>query len=43
MHLEVRDGNTAIVGEVQDQAELWGLLNSVSALGLSLISVTPKG
>ena len=43
MHLEVRDGQTAIVGDVRDQAELWGLLDSVAALGLSLISVTPKG
>jgi hypothetical protein len=41
MRLEVCDGATAIVGMIRDQAELRGLLDAVSARGLSLISVTP--
>ena len=43
MRLEVADGNTAIVGPVQDQAGLQGLLDTISSLGLSLVSVTPTG
>jgi hypothetical protein len=41
MQLEVADGTTAIVGVIRDQAELQGLLDAISAFGLSLISVTP--
>ena len=41
MRLEVRDGNTEIVGRVEDQAELQGVLDTVTGLGLSLVSVTP--
>jgi hypothetical protein len=41
MRIEARDGDTAIVGMVEDQAELQGLIDSVSALGLSLVSVSP--
>ena len=32
-------GNTVFVGEVQDQAELFGLLQRLADLGLTLISV----
>jgi hypothetical protein len=39
MRVEARAGETAIVGDVVDQAELTGLLNRVSELGLSLVSV----
>ena len=41
MRLRAANGNTEIVGKVEDQAELQGLLDTVSALGLSLVSVTP--
>jgi hypothetical protein len=41
MRLIAANGHTEIVGDVQDQAELQGLLDTVSALGLSLVSVTP--
>jgi hypothetical protein len=41
MRLEAANGNTEIVGTVQDQAELQGLLDTVTGLGLSLVSVTP--
>jgi hypothetical protein len=41
MQLIARDGATEIVGRVEDDAELQGLIDTVSALGLSLISVTP--
>jgi hypothetical protein len=41
MRLEVHDGTTKIVGRVEDEAELRGLLDAVAALGLSLVSVTP--
>ena len=39
MRLEVANGTTAIVGLIRDQAELRGLLDAVSARGLSLVSV----
>jgi hypothetical protein len=41
MRLEVENGTTAIVGLIRDQAELRGLLDAVSARGLSLVSVAP--
>lgn len=41
MQIEARDGTTAIVGPIQDQAELQGLLDTVTAFGLSLVSVIP--
>jgi hypothetical protein len=43
MQLESHDGTTEIVGRVQDDADLRGLLDTVSGLGLSLVSVTPVG
>jgi hypothetical protein len=39
MRLEVRPGETSIIGPVVDQAQLAGLLNRVSDLGLELVSV----
>ena len=39
MQVEVRSGESAIVGNVVDQAHLAGLLNRVSDLGLDLVSV----
>ena len=36
-----RDGETEIVGRIEDDAELQGLLDAVAALGLSLVSVSP--
>lgn len=41
MRLEVRGGNTEIIGMVEDQAQLQGVLDTVTGLGLSLVSVTP--
>ena len=41
--LECHDGNTTLTGVVRDQAELSGLIDAVSSLGLSLVSVTPEG
>ena len=41
MRLAACEGNTEIVGLVQDDADLQGLLDTVTALGLSLISVAP--
>lgn len=43
MRLETREGNTELVGPVEDQAELQGLLDNISSLGLALVSVTPVG
>jgi hypothetical protein len=39
MRIEHREGQTAIVGPVEDQAHLAGLLRRVSDLGLNLVSV----
>ena len=41
MQLVARDGETEIVGRVEDDAELQGIIDAVAALGLSLVSVTP--
>ena len=41
MQLVPGDGMTAIVGWIEDDAQLTGLLDTVAALGLSLVSVTP--
>jgi hypothetical protein len=41
MRLEIGDGNTELVGPVEDQAELQGLLDGIAALGLALVSVSP--
>jgi hypothetical protein len=41
MRLECRDGDTAIVGVVVDQAQLTGLLNRIGDFGLALVSLAP--
>jgi hypothetical protein len=41
MQLSSRNGETEIIGRIDDDAELHGLLDTVAALGLSLVSVTP--
>ena len=41
MRLVPRDGMTEIVGWIEDDAQLTGLLDTVAALGLSLVSVSP--
>jgi hypothetical protein len=43
MQLDAHDGITEITGRIEDEAELRGLLDEVSELGLSLVSVTPVG
>ena len=40
MTLARRNGNTTLTGDVRDQAELQGLLQRVSDLGLTLLEVT---
>jgi hypothetical protein len=40
MALTRSDGNTVLVGPVRDQAELQGLLQRVSDLGLTLLSAS---
>jgi hypothetical protein len=39
MTLSHEDGNTVLTGPVRDQSELHGLLQRVSALGLTLLGV----
>jgi hypothetical protein len=41
MRLDAHDGTTEIIGRIQDDAELRGLLDQVANLGLSLVSVAP--
>jgi hypothetical protein len=43
MRLEARNGTTEITGHIKDQAELQGVLDAVSALGLALVSAAPLG
>jgi hypothetical protein len=40
MSLTREEGNTVLVGPVRDQAELQGLFQCVSDLGLTLLSAT---
>jgi hypothetical protein len=40
MRIRYKNGNTLLVGPVRDQAELTGLLQRFSDLGLNLVSVT---
>ena len=40
MMLRRKDGTTALVGQVRDQAELQGLLQRISNLGLTLLSAS---
>lgn len=40
MRIRYKNGNTLLVGPVRDQAELTGMLQRFSDLGLSLLSVT---
>jgi hypothetical protein len=40
MTLTREDGTTVLVGRIRDQAELQGLLQRVSDLGLTLLSAT---
>lgn len=42
MALEPGEVNTAIVGEVTDQAHLQGLLERIASLGLRLVSVSAE-
>jgi hypothetical protein len=41
MTLSRKGGNTTLQGTIRDQAELQGLLQRVSGLGLTLLEVTP--
>ena len=41
MELESTGGQTSLVGPVEDQAQLLGLVERVASLGLKLISVAP--
>jgi hypothetical protein len=41
LQLVSRGGMTEIVGRIEDDAQLTGLLDTVAALGLSLVSVAP--
>jgi hypothetical protein len=41
MELESTGGRTSLVGPVEDQAQLLGLVERVASLGLKLISVAP--
>ena len=43
MTLTRNDGKTLLVGQVRDQAELQGLLQRISNLGLTLLSASTTG
>jgi len=42
MQMETHDGLTDIVGTIEDQAHLHGLLERIASLGIKLVSVTPE-
>ena len=42
MHMESGGGVTVVVGTIEDQAELHGLLDRVASLGVKLISIEPE-
>jgi outer membrane PBP1 activator LpoA protein len=39
MHMETRNGQTILTGEVKDQSHLFGILDRINGLGLELLSV----
>ena len=39
MHMETRDGQTILTGEVKDQSHLFGILDRINGLGLVLLNV----
>ncbi len=41
MEIESADGRSTIVGPIEDQAALLGLVERVASLGLTLVSVAP--
>lgn len=43
MRIVYKNGNTVLVGPVQDQAELTGMLQRFSDLGVNLVSVNALG
>jgi hypothetical protein len=43
MALEPGPNQTVLVGEIRDQAELYGLLDRLRDLGIELIAVEPAG
>jgi hypothetical protein len=42
MQLERVEGQTHLIGEVRDQAQLLGVIERIQELGLELVSVNPK-
>ena len=42
MSLEPGVAHTALIGQVRDQSQLFGLLDRVRDLGLELVSVRPR-
>ena len=39
MHMETKDGQTILTGEIKDQPHLFGILERINGLGLELLSV----
>jgi hypothetical protein len=39
MKMEIKDGQTILIGEIIDQPHLFGILDRISGLGLELLSV----
>ena len=42
MHLETRASETLVTGEILDESQLSGFLDSVRVLGLELVSARPQ-
>ena len=42
MRVEAHEGMTVIVGTIEDQAHLHGLLDRIASLGIELVSVAPE-
>jgi hypothetical protein len=43
MESEVRGGETVLIGSLEDQSALYGVVAQVEALGLELIELRPVG
>ena len=39
MHMETKDGETILIGEIIDQSHLFGILERINRQGLQLLSV----
>jgi hypothetical protein len=41
MHVKSENGETVVIGTIEDQAQLHGLLDRIASLGIKIVSLAP--